>query len=211
MPVFNQCCCCSLKAGCKTLASIAIILNILVIALGAGIIALLFPLTSPDVWPSSPSTPSTDPRTRGPVGQFFWILGRNLGGHGPAYAAIVLIIISVAYIVFSVISLIVYSCLIHGVNHRKDCLVLPALVFIPLQAIIFLAGLIVDAKVSGLSAAVIGFIIGITFYILIWLVVLSSWQEIREEKRGAGAGNRGMVNHVYQYQVELEPSRMQVK
>ena len=176
MPVFNQCCCCSLKAGCKTLASFAIIGNILVIALAAVNIGALN---------------SRDPEVRRVVNHLVTNIGHE-AGVGRREAAEVILIISIVLLVFSFISLAVYSCLIHGVNHKKAGLVVPSLVFIPIQAIVFLVKLILDAKMAGFGAGIIAAIVGISFYVLVWLVVLSSWQQIREEKRKA-EGNRGLI------------------
>ena len=181
MPVFKQCCCCSLKAGCKTLASFAIIGNILCIALAALNIGALT---------------SRDRDVRRVVSQLVDTIGRGAGVGGRELAGAILII-SIVFLVFSVISLIVYSCLIHGVNHRKAGLVVPSLVFIPLQAITFLVKISFDAKTSNLPGAmpgaIVGAIVGLTFYVLIWLVVLSSWQEIRDQKKTEAEGNRGLI------------------
>ena len=146
-PVFRHCFC-SLKTGCKTYASVVIIFDIILIALGV----------------------------------------LNLIGEGNYADAIKLFTYylyeddytgSISRIFEKVFELVIISFLIHGVNQRKAGAVLPGIIYM-----------------SILSPHLVGRPrhLHAPFYVLIWLVILTSWQEIRREKMPGAAG--GLVRFV---------------
>jgi len=68
----------------------------------------------------------------------------------------------------------------------------PALINIPLHIVFLVVNIIlVFNGPDGPAVIIIGSIITVSIGVLLWLVVFSAWQEIREEKRGGG--NRAFV------------------
>ena len=157
MPLFSKVCCFTLKTGCKTIASLGIILNICLVGLAVVVIV--------------GGSDSNVPRNFA-----YFYDGSEYRAASALHTAGSLLFLS------SLISLAVNGCLIHGVNHLKDSLLVPSLVFIPLHCICVVVLLATSWFPEVIS--IIVSVLLITVYVLIWLIIFASWQQIREVKRG---------------------------
>ena len=172
MAIFEDCCCCSLKSGCKVLALIAIIFNILSIFLAV-----------------KDFVDGVDPAL---TLKMSLALGVSYGD-----AKGIFLMENVVEIVLSLVSIAVHSFLIHGVINRKEDFLVPHLMFIPFQCIFYVAEIVLIAiALGGASIKVVAvLLIFVLIYVLAWLTVFSSYQEIeKENRRGNNEDRQRLVN-----------------
>ena len=163
MPVFDSCCCCSLKTGCKIFGFLGIIFYSII-----AVCCVLVLLLEHEI-------------------------ARQAGI--PLHTVTVLRYVSIAVLVICIIAIISYLCLVIGAYNEKPGLVLPYLILTGIGISLNII-LVIFAISQTMIPPIIGGVVQVAFDVLIWLVVFSFRQELRQGKRtrGVEVGMSALIN-----------------
>jgi len=175
MIIFKRCCCCSLRAGCLTIAIVSIIFDLLniVILLGSLVVqseTLDIVATASLEKISFEDNDYTDARFSKPLAQPEKIHNIQLG-------------LESIDVLLSVISVITSSLLIFGICQSRYKFIFPTLLWMPLDFAIYLVSIVViflfDVYQLDNYVIVVEITLNLSLSLICWLFVYSFWQQVK--------------------------------
>jgi hypothetical protein len=190
MLIFKRCCCCSLRAGCLTIAIVSIIFDLLNIAILLG--SLVVESETLDSVASLKKisfedNDYTDARFSKPLEEPEWINNIQVG-------------LESMDVLLSLISVVTSSLLIFGICQSRYKFIFPTLLWMPLDFAIYLVSIVViflfDVYQLNNYVIIVEIVLNLSLSLLCWLFVFSFWQQVKIQ---VGAPQR----------IEMETSNVQ--
>lgn len=175
MITFKRCCCCSLRAGCLTIAIVSIIFDLLnIVILVGGLVVESESLdTIANAGLEKVSFEQNDPWFSEPVEESERLTNIQLGLEG-------------IDILISVISVVTSSLLIFGICQSRYKFIFPTLVWMPLDFAIYLVSILViflfdvyDFNNDHVIVISVEIVLNLSISLICWIAVFSFWQQVK--------------------------------